>query len=105
MANLLTQSNIDQNNVPRLLTETEIEDILSAVPPVASALDQVGESIREQLMLAIREQLMENPMTPLGIGRQKMKLEINLHLQKLKWDQWLVRMLQKQLAKPPPSQH
>jgi len=88
MANVRVESNFgiqnNQNDIPRKLTEFEIEDILTAIPPVASALDEVSHSIREELKNNIREQLLEVSMTPLGIEALKKEITDKFNSSKVK---------------------
>jgi hypothetical protein len=86
MANVRVESNFNNlsNTQPRQLTEFEIEDILSAIPPVASALDEVGHSIREELKNNIREQLLDVLMTPLGIEDLKREITDKFNSSKVK---------------------
>ena len=60
--------------IPRRLTEEEIQDILAVVPRVKSASVEVGEYNRASMLRALREQLKEMIVTPLGI--QDIKDEI-----------------------------
>ena len=60
--------------VPRKLTESEIEDIVSIIPNVKSALEEVGRSIDKSMKEMLSEQLREIEIVPEGI--QDLKDEI-----------------------------
>ena len=52
---------------PRLLTEEEITDIVSALPRVLSPIQEVSEKARFEIIERLKDQLSEIKITPLGI--------------------------------------
>jgi len=64
-----------QSYDPRELTEEEIIDILSVIPTLKSASEEVGEYNRNSMLKTLKEQLKEIVITPLGI--QDLKQEIH----------------------------
>ena len=56
---------------PRRLTEVEIQDLLSIIPNVKGAADEISEYNRNSMLDTLREQLKEIIMTPLGISDMK----------------------------------
>lgn len=63
------------DNIPRPLTKEEIADILSVVPDIKSASDDVGEYNHESMLETLKEQLSEIVVTPLGIEDMKSEFQ------------------------------
>jgi hypothetical protein len=61
-------------NNPRKLTEQEIDDIVSVIPPVKSAAKDVSEIIRKNIQERLKEQLREIILTPLAINDMKREI-------------------------------
>ena len=55
-------------NIPRLLTEPEIQDILAVVPKLKGAASEASEYNKESMLKTLREQLKEIFVTPLAIN-------------------------------------
>jgi DNA-directed RNA polymerase I, II, and III subunit RPABC2 len=73
----LGSAQVDVNDVPRHLTDGEIEDILSAVPPIFSVSKQHSMAARESLIDRFRTILIESLVCPSAISEIKNKIQLN----------------------------
>jgi DNA-directed RNA polymerase II subunit RPB1 len=61
-------------NLPRVLTDSEIDDIVDVIPKVYSTIPEIAESIRESIKRHLRRLLYGKKITPLAINDLKQEI-------------------------------